>query len=241
MSEESYNQPEYERWSPRDILEGGYVRSELDHSIFTLNKDFYDAFGYSEGPLVHACALIGEQRPVTILDAGCGTGRTLYDIVDLTCRSEGCPPSRIRPFAVNDINFSGQSMYQEVRRVYREGIIPYVMADIRSLPFSDETFDLVYSYDVFPYNNEPQELLQELVRVLKPGGALYFDVDGFWQDNFEPFHHTVSELSRDNLNNTVEKRSNISRPGKASKVVYKVTKPSKKRPPEKLTLTERYE
>ena len=45
--------------------------------------------------------------------------------------------------------------------------------DLSSLAFCDNTFDLAYSYHVLEHVPDPDAVLREITRVLKPGGFLY--------------------------------------------------------------------
>jgi ubiquinone/menaquinone biosynthesis C-methylase UbiE len=42
-----------------------------------------------------------------------------------------------------------------------------------SLPFADESFDVVYSANVLEHTENPEKVLEEAIRVLKPGGTLH--------------------------------------------------------------------
>ena len=50
------------------------------------------------------------------------------------------------------------------------------VADGEQLPFADATFDLVYAHGVVQYTPNPQRLVDECRRVLKPGGEAIFQV-----------------------------------------------------------------
>jgi SAM-dependent methyltransferase len=54
------------------------------------------------------------------------------------------------------------------------------------LPFADESFEIVLSDNVIDHAREPLKIVDEIVRVLKPGGVLYFTVN---------VHHPIYELA----------------------------------------------
>jgi SAM-dependent methyltransferase len=47
--------------------------------------------------------------------------------------------------------------------------------DARDLRFADGTFDLAFSYNSFEHFAQPEKVLCELIRVLRPGGYLHID------------------------------------------------------------------
>jgi SAM-dependent methyltransferase len=52
----------------------------------------------------------------------------------------------------------------------------FEVADGESLPFADNSFDLVYAHGVVQYTPNPQQLVNECHRVLKPDGLAIFQV-----------------------------------------------------------------
>jgi SAM-dependent methyltransferase len=48
-----------------------------------------------------------------------------------------------------------------------------------SLPFPDATFDIVYAGNVLEHTMEPQKVLEEAVRVLRPGGIFHAEVPNY--------------------------------------------------------------
>jgi SAM-dependent methyltransferase len=55
-----------------------------------------------------------------------------------------------------------------------------------ALPFADDTFDVVLCDNVVDHAESPYTIVRELVRILRPGGLLYFTVN---------FHHAVYALA----------------------------------------------
>ncbi len=59
-----------------------------------------------------------------------------------------------------------------------------LVADAKSLPFPDNTFDIVYSFGVLHHTPNTQKAIDEIYRVLKPEGktiiALYHKYSLFW-------------------------------------------------------------
>lgn len=59
-----------------------------------------------------------------------------------------------------------------------------------SMPFEDNVFDVVYSTNVLEHVDNPQAVLKESIRVLKPGGILQFVVPNygsFWEGHYHLF------------------------------------------------------
>ena len=65
-----------------------------------------------------------------------------------------------------------------------------IRGNAESLPFNDETFDLVYSTNVLEHVKDPKKVLEESVRVLKSGGFLQFVIPSyfsFWEGHYGVF------------------------------------------------------
>ena len=90
-----------------------------------------------------------------ILDVACGTGV-------LSRRLEG------QGFSVMGLDFSLQSL----RRLKQTtGAIPLVQADAAGLPFGSACFDVVTCLGAWRHFPEPQRVLHEICRVLRPDGV----------------------------------------------------------------------
>ncbi|MGI6207236.1 MAG: methyltransferase domain-containing protein [Anaerolineae bacterium] len=67
----------------------------------------------------------------------------------------------------------------------------YALASGTELPFPAETFDVVCCNQVYQYVPEPEALMAEIRRVLRPGGVCFFSARNLWglayRDNWRPF------------------------------------------------------
>jgi SAM-dependent methyltransferase len=95
--------------------------------------------------------------PCAILDAGCGSGRTLDDLTGYG-DVRGVDVSRE---AVAATRARGHDAYR---------------ADVGDLPFADGSFDLVTCLDVVEHTPDDRRTLSELRRVTRPGGVLLVTV-----------------------------------------------------------------
>jgi len=112
------------------------------------------------------CALVRGQLPCeAFLDAGCGDGRYLAALeVELPARLAG-------------VDISERILETARERVPRADLR---QANLESLPFEDDEFDLVLSSQVIEHVVDRTAALRELARVLRPGGALVLSTDNKW-------------------------------------------------------------
>jgi SAM-dependent methyltransferase len=57
------------------------------------------------------------------------------------------------------------------------------------LPFPDASFDAVISFEVFEHVFNLDEILDDIRRVLKPGGKLLFSIPFAWDEHEQPFDY----------------------------------------------------
>jgi len=100
-------------------------------------------------------------RGLAILDFGCGTGTT-----EIYLR-------RLFPHAVvTGVDSSAESI--RLARQQQLEAVTFIHTDTARLPFSDSTFDLIYTNGTMHHipAGERPTVLAELARILKPAGAL---------------------------------------------------------------------
>src|SRR5262245_10614680 len=134
-----------------DQLLDATARAEREHFWFRGFRRFV-------APLLARAA--GHRTDLRLLDCGCGTGNNLR-MLRRYGRATGI-----------DLTFSGLAYAR------RHGERLVARASVLTLPFSDETFDLVTSFDVIYAFDDDQaaQALREMRRVLRPGGYLVLNV-----------------------------------------------------------------
>ena len=111
---------------------------------------------------------VGDKRGLSVLDLGCGDGRAL----DLFNRLDA------------DIAYHGVDIEKSAEVLSRSrSDADFETYDGRNLPYDTAAFDLVYSHQVFEHVEDPDAVLREIRRVLKPGGAFVGSAS-----QLEPYH-----------------------------------------------------
>ncbi len=135
----------------------------------TDNRDYYDAFSqqYDVGRDRGYHQLIDEQAAALVkrygtgkdvVEVGCGTGLILARVAEFAARSRGIDVS---PGMLERARSRGLEVME---------------ASASKLPFDDESLDLAYSFKVLAHVPEFDASLKEMLRVVRPGGHVIFDV-----------------------------------------------------------------
>jgi SAM-dependent methyltransferase len=126
-----------------------------------------------------------------VLDAGCGTGYGLAMLL-----AEG-------PESVTGVDLSEEAMADAGRLLGEQAEL--VRADVRDLPFDDDTFDLVVCFEVIEHVERQRDALDELKRVLRPSGVLLISSPN--RDVYPPGNpHHVREYRPEELQAELEER-----------------------------------
>ncbi|KAG1672142.1 hypothetical protein FOA52_001730 [Chlamydomonas sp. UWO 241] len=158
---------EYDAWTEEGILEyywgehihlGTYTDAERAGGAF--KKDFKKAkYDFCDNML----AFSGAASPTAILDVGCGFGGTSRHL------------GKLFPGAsVNGITLSPKQVERgtQLAKERRLNNVKFEVMDALQMGFPDNTFDLVWACESGEHMPDKRKYVEEMVRVLKPGGTL---------------------------------------------------------------------
>jgi ubiquinone/menaquinone biosynthesis C-methylase UbiE len=143
---------EFTRWSE------SYDRSVLQWLLF----------GPSHRALIRRVRAVAADRPVRVLDVGCGTG-----VFAERARRELPHATVWGVDLVSDMLHKGDDRWHR----HRENVQP-VQGDSERLPFAPASFDFVTCANSFHHYPHQDRAVCEMKRVLKPGGRLLL-IDGY--------------------------------------------------------------
>ena len=130
-----------------------------------------------------------------VLEIGSGTGVLLHALQERGCRAQGV-----------ELNLE---LIDEARTWF--GALPIQKVERETLPFENNSFDVVMSFDVFEHFPDSDAHLREVRRVLRTGGAYLIQTPNKWMNvvfetirwrsftRFREDHcslHTLGELRR---------------------------------------------
>lgn len=74
-----------------------------------------------------------------------------------------------------------------------------ILADATHLPFANSTFDIVGSEQVLEHVPDPRRMIDELIRITKPGGLIYLGIPYMY-----PYHPSPKDYTRWSFDGLVE-------------------------------------
>jgi len=117
---------------------------------------------------------LSASNSLKILNIGCGTGGT----------------SELLEKFGTVVNIDSSS--DAIRVSQENGLSNLTCCDARSLPFANETFDLIVALDVIEHIDDDRSALNAWKELLKPGGRVFLAAPAYvwlWSGHDEVFHH----------------------------------------------------
>jgi len=112
-----------------------------------------------------AIGLIGCFSPKEVLDVGCGTGALVHAFINLGVKAYGVDVSK------DAISIAKEKVKERLHEVKEEDL-PFYILDVEEeiLPFHDDYFDLITSFELMEHLYSYKHCLNEIKRVLNPEG-----------------------------------------------------------------------
>lgn len=137
-------------------------KSNLDFRLMSLQYKLRDFLL----PRIEILKEVGIKPGFIVLDYGCGPGNYLIPLAELVSESGKIYALDTHPLAIKRV--------QRIASKRRLKNIETILSDCKTgLP--DNSVDVVLLYDIFHGLSEPQRVLEELHRLLKPNGILSFN------------------------------------------------------------------
>jgi ubiquinone/menaquinone biosynthesis C-methylase UbiE len=138
---------------------------ELNRKKWDKRSESYDArrFDYFRFFQKRVVSLANPEKGGRLLDIGCGTGWAVRYAAGLVGEGGGAYGIDISPKMIERAQANSRDY----------GNVHFYQADAEGLPFEDGFFDTVICTNSFHHYLNPVKVLEEVYRVLKPGGRAY--------------------------------------------------------------------
>lgn len=100
---------------------------------------------------------INIDKNYTVLDLGCGGGRSIEYFLTKADKVYGLDHSKTSVKMASEIN----------KKAIKTGRCQILIGDVKSLPFEDESIDIVTAFETIYFWNDIEECFKEIYRVLK--------------------------------------------------------------------------
>ena len=145
------------------------------------------------------------RRQDTVLDVGCGGGRTVQRLAAMAdagkvCGVDYAPASVAASAALN-------------RAAIAEGRVEIQRGSVSQLPYSSDTFDLVTAVETHYYWPDLPGDVRQILRVLKPGGAVLIVAEAYRGGRFDRMQRGALKLIGGDVLSVEEYRELLAKAG----------------------------
>ena len=155
-----------------------------------------------------------------VLDVGCGGGMNVKRMAENAKKVYGI-----------DYSIESVKLSKEVNeRLINEGKVEIREGNVKSLPFEDNTFDIVTAFETVYFWPDIEKCFGEVKRVLKPGGIFLIGMETngsdnfimkFWKHFIDMEMYTDNEIATFLENNEYNQMTVYLREGKSNKEIIK--------------------
>jgi ubiquinone/menaquinone biosynthesis C-methylase UbiE len=145
------------------------------------------------------------EEQSTILDVGCGGGRTIEKLAALA------PKGMV--YGVDYANGSVAASRARNAQLIQAGRVEIKQASVSQLPFPDGKLDLVTAVETQYYWPDLLKDMQEVLRVLKPGGTLLIIAESYKKGAYNALQRPVMKLLKSSNLGVDDQRELFSKAG----------------------------
>ena len=148
---------------------------------------------------------VSSESYVAVLDVGCGGGAAIRDMASMypSAKLYGIDYSKDMVLLARKVN----------RGLMEKGRIEISQGSVSSLPFSDNTFDLVTAFEAYYFWPDIDRDLQEIKRVLRPGGTLLLVNEVYENEKFRERNRKWAAWADMHLHSPAEYREFLTKAG----------------------------
>lgn len=139
----------------------------------------------------------------TILDVGCGGGRTLQKLADLAADGKAFGVD----YSATSAAVSKRSNSSEAVRVH------VIQGSVAALPFPDAAFDLITAVETHYYWPDLPANMREVLRALKPGGTFVLIAEAYRGGSLRFIYGVIMPFLRATLLTDAQHRDLLTRAG----------------------------
>jgi len=156
------------------------------------------------------------EKRFTILDVGCGGGRTIQKMAAIA------PEGML--YGIDYAEGSVAASRGKNAQLIKEGRVEILKASVSQLPFPDDKFDLVSAVETQYYWPDLVKDMREILRVLKPGGTLIIIAESHKGGAYDKLLGPVMKLLRSTILSVDEHRELFSTAGYTDVQVFEERK-----------------
>jgi len=157
MYEKSLKEQVHDHWNKESCGAGIAVSTKFSRPYF----EEIEEYRYSIEPEIFSFAQFTRFRHQKILEVGIGTGTDFIQWVRAGAKAHG-----------TDLTEEAVEHTRKRLKIYGLKAEGLSVADAENLPYSDNTFDLVYSWGVIHHTPDTIRALEEILRVTRIGGKI---------------------------------------------------------------------
>jgi ubiquinone/menaquinone biosynthesis C-methylase UbiE len=129
----------------------------------------------------HVLARMPVEAGDTVLDLGCGSGYAARALRDTKAAGRAYGLDGSPEMARNAASYTDDPK------------VGFLVGDFDALPFADDSVDHVFTMEAFYYASDPHHTLEEVARILRPGGTFSCAVN-YYEENVHS-HHWQENIS----------------------------------------------